>query len=43
MLARRKKEEEEHRSRQDFMEREIRPDGVERFNGRVCYAAVQGR
>src|SRR3982751_5604917 len=40
---RRKEEEEEHRSRQDFMEREIRPDGIERFNLWVRRAAEQGR
>jgi hypothetical protein len=33
LARRRKEEEEEHRARQDFMEREIRPDGIERFNG----------
>jgi cyclopropane fatty-acyl-phospholipid synthase-like methyltransferase len=44
VLARRKKEEEEeHRARQDFMEREIRPDGIERFNGWIRRAAEQGR
>jgi hypothetical protein len=44
VLARRQKEEaEEHRARQDFMEREIRPDGIERFNGWVRRAAEQGR
>ena len=44
VLTRRKKEEEEeHRARQDFMEREIRPDGIERFNGWVRRAAEQGR
>jgi hypothetical protein len=42
VLARRQKEEaEEHRARQDFMEREIRPDGIERFNGWVRRAAEQ--
>ena len=44
ILAHRKKEEEEEkRARQDFMEREIRPDGIERFNGWVRRAAEQGR
>jgi cyclopropane fatty-acyl-phospholipid synthase-like methyltransferase len=44
VLARRQKEEEEERrARQDFMEREIRPDGIERFNGWVRRAAEQGR
>jgi cyclopropane fatty-acyl-phospholipid synthase-like methyltransferase len=44
VLARRQKEEdEENRARQDFMEREIRPDGIERFNGWVRRAAEQGR
>jgi hypothetical protein len=44
VLARRQKEEEEERrARQDFMEREIRPDGIERFNGWVRRAAGQGR
>jgi hypothetical protein len=44
VLARRQKEEaEEHRARQDFMEREIRPDGIDRFNGWVRRAAEQGR
>ena len=44
VLARRQKEEaEEHRARQDFLEREIRPDGIERFNGWVRRAAEQGR
>ena len=42
-LARRQKEEdEEERARQDFMERELRPDGIERFNGWVRRAAEQG-
>ena len=36
VLARRQKEEdEEKRARQDFMERELRPDGIERFNSWV--------
>ena len=44
VLARRQKEEEEeHRARQDFMAREIPPDGIERFNGWVRRAAEQGR
>ena len=44
VLARRRKEEdEEKRARQDFMEREIRPDGIERFNSWVRRAAEQGR
>src|SRR4051794_41899137 len=44
VLGRRKKEvEEEHRARQDFMEREIRPDGIERFNGWIRRAAEEGR
>ena len=44
VLAHRKKEEEEEkRARQDFMEREIRADGIERFNGWVRRAAEQGR
>ena len=44
VLARRQKEEdEEKRARQDFMEREIRPDGIERFNNWVRRAAEQGR
>ena len=44
VLARRRKEEdEEKRARQDFMERELRPDGIERFNSWVRRAAEQGR
>ena len=44
VLTRRQKEEdEEKRARQDFMERELRPDGIERFNGWVRRAAEQGR
>ena len=43
LALRRKEEEEEKRARQDFMEREIRPDGIERFNGWVRRAAEQGR
>jgi cyclopropane fatty-acyl-phospholipid synthase-like methyltransferase len=43
LARRRKEEEEEHRARQDFMAREIPPDGIERFNGWVRRAAEQGR
>ena len=44
VLTRRQKEEdEEKRARQDFMEREIPPDGIERFNNWVRRAAEQGR
>jgi hypothetical protein len=44
VLARRKKEEEEEdQARQDFMDREIRPDGIERFNSWVRRAAEQGQ
>jgi cyclopropane fatty-acyl-phospholipid synthase-like methyltransferase len=43
LAHRRKEEEEEKRARQDFMERELRPDGLERFNGWVRRAAEQGR
>jgi hypothetical protein len=43
VLARRNKEEEEDRARQDFMEREIRHDGIERFNGWGRRAAEQGQ
>jgi cyclopropane fatty-acyl-phospholipid synthase-like methyltransferase len=44
ILARRNKEEDEERqARQDFMAREIRPDGIDRFNGWVRRAAEQGR
>ncbi len=43
LVRRQKEEEEEQRARQDFMEREIRPDGIERFNGWVRRAADQGR
>jgi len=32
LTLRQKEEDEEKRARQDFMEREIRPDGIERFN-----------
>ena len=43
ILARRRKEdEEEHRARQDFMEREIRADGITRFNSWVRRAVEQG-
>ena len=43
ILTRRKKEEEEERqARQDFMEREITPEGLERFNAWVRRAAEQG-
>src|SRR4051812_79509 len=43
MARRRKEEEEDQRARQDFMEREIRPDGIQRFNNWVQRAAEQGR
>src|SRR5262245_27014598 len=43
VLALRRKEEEEHRARQDFMERNIRPEGLERFNAWVRRAAEQGQ
>jgi cyclopropane fatty-acyl-phospholipid synthase-like methyltransferase len=44
ILARRNKEEDEERqARQDFMAREIRPDGIDRFNSWVRRAAEQGR
>ena len=44
ILARRQKEEEEERrARQDFMEQELRPEAIERFNGWVRRAAEQGR
>jgi cyclopropane fatty-acyl-phospholipid synthase-like methyltransferase len=44
ILDRRKKEEaEEHRARQDFLEREVKPEGIERFNAWVRRAAEQGR
>jgi cyclopropane fatty-acyl-phospholipid synthase-like methyltransferase len=43
LSRRRKEEDEEKRARQDFMEREIRPDGIDRFNGWVRRAAEQGR
>ena len=44
ILDRRKKEEEEeHRTRQDFMERDVKPEGLERFNAWVRRAAEQGQ
>jgi hypothetical protein len=44
VMARRRKEEgEEQRARQDFMEKEIRADGIQRFNGWVQRSAEQGR
>ena len=44
VLAKRKKEEdEENRARQDFMEQQIKPDGLERFNSWVRRAAEQGQ
>jgi hypothetical protein len=44
ILERRRKEEaEEDRARQDFLEREIRPEGIERFNSWVRRAAEQGQ
>ena len=44
VLARRRKEEdEEARARQDFMQREIKADGIERFNSWVRRAAAQGQ
>ncbi len=43
LAKRRKEEDEEKRSRQDFMERELRPDGLDRFNNWVRRAAEQGR
>lgn len=44
ILAERNKEDEEERqARQDFMAREIRPDGIDRFNSWVRRAAEQGR
>ena len=39
----RKEQEEESKVRQDFMERELRPDAFERFNNWVRRAAEQGR
>ena len=43
LTKRRKEEDEEKRARQDFMERELRPDGLERFNNWVRRAAEQGQ
>ena len=44
VLARRKKEaDEESRARQDFMEREVGPEGLQRFNAWVRRAAEQGQ
>lgn len=43
LAHRRKEEEEEHRARQDFMERDVKPEGLERFNSWVRRAAEQGR
>src|SRR5262245_38355358 len=43
LARRRKEEEEEHRARQDFMEREIKPEGMERFNTWVRRAAENGK
>jgi cyclopropane fatty-acyl-phospholipid synthase-like methyltransferase len=43
LAKRRKEEEEEHRARQDFMERDVKPEGLERFNAWVRRAAEQGR
>ena len=44
ILDRRKKEEdEEQRARQDFMECEVKPEGIERFNSWVRRAAEQGQ
>jgi hypothetical protein len=39
---RRKEEEEENKLRQDFMQRDIGPEGVDRFNTMVRHAAEQG-
>jgi hypothetical protein len=39
----RKQQEEENAFRQAFMERELRPDAIERFNTRVRRAAEQGQ
>ena len=39
----RKEQEEESALRQAFMERELRPDAIERFNTRVRRAAEQGQ
>lgn len=43
LAHRRKEEEEENRARQDFMERDVKPEGLERFNAWVRRAAEQGR
>lgn len=44
ILAKRgKEEEEEKRTREEFMARDIRPDGIDRFNSWVQRAAEQGR
>lgn len=43
LARRRKEEEEESRARQDFMEQDIRPDGIDRFNMWVRRAAEQGQ
>ena len=43
LAHRRKEEEEENRARQDFMEREVKPEGLARFNAWVRRAAEQGR
>lgn len=43
LTHRRKEEEEEHRARQDFMERDLKPEGLQRFNAWVRRAAEQGR
>jgi hypothetical protein len=43
LARRRKEEEEEERARQDFMERDVRPEGLERFNAWVRRAAEQGQ
>lgn len=40
---RRREEEEESRARQDFMEQDIRPDGIDRFNTWVRRAIEQGQ
>jgi len=42
ILTRCKEEEEERHARQDFMEREVKPEGLERFNAWVRRAAEQG-
>ena len=44
VLTRRKKEEDEERqARQHFMERDVKPEGLERFNAWVRRAAEQGQ